>query len=117
MENMKKNIAIAVNKNENIWYGHFGISPYFLIFDNSGKLNDKRINPHGAGHSQLYHDNPKLIIDSLNDCGIFVCKIMGEKSKNKLAEKFGIKTILTEEKDVKLFLKNYLQKNTASNNK
>ena len=106
---MKNNIAIAVNKNENIWYGHFGISPYFLIFDNSGKLKDKRINPHGAGHSQLYHDNPKLIIESLNDCDVFVGKKMGAKGKNILAEKFGIKTILTKENNVKLFLKNYLQ--------
>lgn len=101
-------IAVAVNKNDVIWYGHFGISPYFLIYDSEGKLSDKRINPHGAGNSVQHHDNPKLIIDLLNDCNVFVGKRIGDKSKNKLVEKFNIKTILTEETNPEEFVKNFL---------
>lgn len=112
---MIKKIAIAVNKNDVIWYGHFGISPYFLIYDNQGELLDKRINPHGVGNSVQHHDNPKLIIELLNDCNIFIGKRMGNKSKNKLVEKFNIKTILTEETKPDVFVASYLESNKSGN--
>jgi predicted Fe-Mo cluster-binding NifX family protein len=96
---MSDHIAVGVNKLEKIWHGHFGISPYFVIYDRDGELIDKRINPHGAGEKHKHNhndDQPLLIKEILHDCTTFIGKRMGEGSKLKLAQKLGVETILTE---------------------
>ncbi|NOX65798.1 MAG: hypothetical protein GXO85_08355 [Chlorobi bacterium] len=111
--NTKDNIAVAVNKNTKLWPGHFGISPYYYIYDRDRNLIEKRINPHGAGHTNHSHhddDNqPKMIKEILNDCDVFIGKRMGEKSKQKLAEKLGVTTILTKETDPIKAIEEYLK--------
>jgi len=110
---MNNLIAVGVNKTEKIWAGHFGQAPYYYIYNTSGELIDKRINPHGAGHGHNHDENqPVLIKEVLHDCKTFIGKRMGEGSKLKLAEKLGIETILTDIKEpaeaVNKFLNNEL---------
>ena len=109
----QNNIAVAVNKNDKIWPGHFGISPYYNIYNKEKNLIEKRLNPHGAGVSDHGHDHddnqPKFIKEILHDCNIFIGKRMGEKSKLKLAEKLGITTVLTKEPDPVKALAEYLK--------
>ena len=99
---MSNYIAVGINKADKVWHGHFGISPYFQIYNREGEVIDKRINPHGVGNGHKHEhgdDQPFLIKEVLHDCKIFVGKQMGEGSKLKLSQKLGIETILTEKND------------------
>ncbi|MEN8193262.1 MAG: NifB/NifX family molybdenum-iron cluster-binding protein [Bacteroidota bacterium] len=111
--NSQHNIAVAVNKNDKIWPGHFGISPHYNIYDRDKNLIEKRLNPHGAGNSSHGHDHdddqPKFIKEVLHDCNVFIGKRMGDKSKLMLAEKLGITTILTKQPDPEKALEEYLK--------
>ncbi len=105
----RKYIAVGVNKDEKtVWHGHFGISPYFFIYDFSGKFIEKRKNPYSRGQ---HHDEPKLIVEFLSDCSVFIAKRMGEESRKKLTEKLNIKAFLTPTKDVELAVKEFLRQN------
>ena len=110
MKKEEKNIAVAVNKIDKVWHGHFGISPFFQIYNREGELIEKRINPHGAGHSKLDHDEnkPLLIKEILDDCSVFIGKRMGEKSKKILLDKFYVETIFTDETDPEITVKSFL---------
>ena len=93
----RKYIAVGVDEEGKIWKGHFGIAPVYLIFDEMKNPVEKRINPYGANSEKhSHHDNPKLIISFLNDCKFFVAKRMGQESRIKLKENFGIISVLTE---------------------
>lgn len=107
----QNNIAVAVNKNDKIWPGHFGIAPHYNIYSQEKILVEKRLNPHGAGNSSHNHDDnqPKLIKEILHDCVVYIGKRMGEKSKLKLAEKLGVTTILTKETDPVEAIEEYLK--------
>ncbi len=109
----QNNIAVAVNKNDKIWPGHFGIAPHYNIYDLGKNFIEKRLNPHGVGISNHGHDHddkqPKLIKEILHDCNVFIGKRMGEKSKLKLAQKLGVKTILTKETDPVIVVDEYLK--------
>ena len=110
---MSNNIAVGINKANKIWHGHFGISPYFQIYNREAEVVDKRINPHGAGngHKHEHDDNqPFLIKEVLYDCNIFVGKQMGEGSKLKLSQKLGIETILTDKNDATEVVKEIISK-------
>ncbi len=105
-----KLIAICVDKKGQIWGGHFGIAPQYDIYNITGSLIEKRQNPYGAGSGgkHTHHDDPKLIVSLLSDCGIFIARRMGGESKQKLAQKLGVEVVMTKEKDVQIALKNYL---------
>ncbi len=93
----RKYIAVGVDDEGKIWKGHFGIAPVYLIFDEMKNMIEKRINPYGANsENHSHHDNPNLIISFLNDCKIFVAKRMGQESRVKLKENFGILPFLTD---------------------
>ena len=98
----RKYIAVGVDTNEKIWKGHFGIAPYFYIYDEKKNFIEKRLNPYGqlAEGKHNHHDNPKLIIDFLNDCNTFVAKRMGQESKIKLQQNFGIRPVIVETESV-----------------
>jgi predicted Fe-Mo cluster-binding NifX family protein len=99
---MNNLIAVGVNKADKIWAGHFGIAPYYQVYNTDGEMIEKRMNPHGAGQGHKHDhgdDQPLLIKEILTDCNIFIGKQMGEESKLKLAKKLGVKTILTEKSD------------------
>jgi len=106
-----KLIAIGVDENSQVWRGHFGMSPRFQLYDRSGNLAEERINPYGARGSEkhAHHDNPKLIVDLLSDCDVFIANRMGDASKQKLVQGFGIEAVLTEEKEPKAALAAYLK--------
>ena len=110
---MQNHIAIGVNKADRIWHGHFGISPFFQVYDREGELVETRINPHGVGenHKHAHDENqPRLIKEILHDCSTFIGKKMGEGSKLKLAEKLGIEPVLVEVNLPTEALNNYLGK-------
>lgn len=108
----KNLIALGVDTEEKLWNGHFGMAPVYLIFDRAGNLLEKRDNPYGVkpGIKHEHHDDPKRIVALLNDCSTFIARRMGEQSRRNLAEKMGIETVLTEEKEPKNALKVYLAK-------
>ncbi len=105
----RKNIAVGVNKDEKtVWRGHFGISPFYFIYDDKGNFLEKRVNPYSKGQ---HHDEPRLIVDFLSDCGVFIGKRMGDESRRKLAEVLKIETCLADTKGVQLAVKEYLSNN------
>ncbi len=102
----RKYIAAGVGKDEKtIWVGHFGISPYYFIYDNEGNFIEKRVNPYSKGQ---HHDDPNLIVNFLNDCKVFIAKRMGEESRRKLVENLNIETYLTKTKEVEKAIEEYL---------
>jgi hypothetical protein len=103
-------IAIATDGKGRLWSGHFGIAPLYLLYSPQGELVEKRQNPYGAGQGKAHqhHDDPKLIIDLLPECAVFIGRRMGEESKRKLAQKFGIDAGLTSEKTPEAALRAYL---------
>jgi len=104
----RKYIAVGVGKDEkSIWVGHFGISPYYFIYDTEGNFLEKRVNPYSKGQ---HHDDPNLIVNFLNDCKVFIAKRMGEESRKKLVQKLNIETFLTKMKSVDEAVKEYLKK-------
>jgi len=105
-------IAIAVDAKGALWGGHFGMAPFYQLYTPEGELVETRPNPYGAGQGKKHqhHDNPRLIIDLLPECAVFIGRHMGEESQRKLAEKFGITTLLTRERSPEAALRAYLQR-------
>jgi len=110
MNEQKNFIAIAVKGNGEMWGGHFGMAPFFLIYNYDAGLIEKRENPFGAGHGKHeHHDNPKLIVELLKDCKIFIAKRMGAESKKKLVKNQRINPFITKKDDPQLALCEYLK--------
>ena len=109
MEN-KKLIALSVNPEGKLWNGHFGMASFYYVYDREGILLEKRENPYSAkpGVKHEHHDDPNLIVAFLADCSTFIARRMGEESRQKLASKLGIETVLTKEKEPESALKEYL---------
>jgi predicted Fe-Mo cluster-binding NifX family protein len=94
----RKYIAVGSGKDEkSLWVGHFGISPFYFVYDDEGNLIEKRVNPYSKGQ---HHDDPRLIIKFLDDCKVFIAKRMGEESRKKLVTELNIETFLTKAKTV-----------------
>jgi len=104
-------IAIATDGNGRLWSGHFGIAPLYLIYSPQGDLVEERQNPYGAGQGKAHqhHDDPRLIINLLSECAVFIGRRMGEESKRKLAQKFGIDAVLIDRKTPEEALRAYLE--------
>jgi predicted Fe-Mo cluster-binding NifX family protein len=105
---MKNLIAVAVDKNGNVWKGHFGMSPFYLLFDDKGKQIEKKKNP--LAEENKHHDDPKLVVNLLNDCNVFIAKRMGDKSKKNLVEKLNVTPVITENENPLDALNDYLNK-------
>ena len=91
-------LAVAVDENGRLWGGHFGIAPVYYVYDRAGHLREQRPNPYGArrGQKVTHHDNPRLIVELLADCGVFIGRRMGEASRRRLAEHLGVIPVLTQ---------------------
>jgi len=92
-------IAIGVTKDRaGVWAGHFGMAPFYFIYDQQGQLVEVRPNPHGAGSGQGHHDDPRLIARLLSDCRVFIGRRFGHESQHKLARNLGVQPVSTAAK-------------------
>jgi len=106
----KNLVAIGVDRDGQLWNGHFGMSPLYYLYDLDGNLVETRPNPYGAGGgTRHHHDNPRLIVDLLPECGVFIARRMGDDSKRNLAASLGIEPVITEEKEPQVALAAYLE--------
>ncbi|GBD87053.1 dinitrogenase iron-molybdenum cofactor [bacterium BMS3Abin03] len=116
MEMERRLIAIGTKQNGKLWGGHFGMAPFYDIYSTEGKFIERRENPFGAGSGKHeHHDNPKLIVDLLRECKVFIARNIGPDSKKKLLKKFGITVILTDVDETEKALKEFLKSNGKSN--
>jgi len=107
--NSDKFIAIAIDKNGDVWKGHFGITHSFLLFDKQGNFIEEIKNPYAITESgQKHQSKPELIIKLLPHCDVFIGKKMGKESFAIIQDKLGILPFLTTESDPSKALKEYL---------
>jgi predicted Fe-Mo cluster-binding NifX family protein len=106
-------IAIGVDEKKQIWRGHFGIAPVYQLYDLSGNLVEERQNPYGAklDGNQAHHNDPMKIVELLSDCSVFIAYRLGDASKQKLVQHFGIEALLTKEEVPQLAIKTYIKNN------
>lgn len=96
-------IVLGVDRDGQMWNADFGMSPLYHIYDRAGNLVEKRANPYAT---RPHHGNPKLIVDLLPECGVFIGRKMG---KPEMLRKMGIQPVFTEEKDPQVALAAYLE--------
>jgi hypothetical protein len=105
--NEEKKIAVGVDQNGGLWLAHFGMSPYYFIYDKSGLLLEKRHNPYGApGPDAKHHGNPHQIISLLSDCHVFIARAMGKPAQ---LEKLGVRPVLTQENNPQIAVATFLE--------
>ncbi len=109
----KPYLAVGVTEDGRVWGGHFGMAPFFALFDRQGNFVARRFNPHGAGHAHGHHDDPGLIVRLLHDCGVFIGRRMGEASRQRLVARWGIETVITTERDPQAAVQAYLTQQTT----
>jgi hypothetical protein len=105
--NVRNLIALGIDRNGQMWDDDFGMSPLYYIYDRAGNPVEKRTNPHAA---RPHHGNPKLIVDLLPECGVFIARKMG---KPGMLEKLGIRPVITKVKDPLAALAAYLEEATS----
>ncbi len=95
---MESSVAIATDKDgRSLWSGHFGVSPIYTIFDKDGRLVKQIKNPYS---NDKHHDNPSLIVELLKGVELFIAKNMGKKSREKLTNEFGVKSLIVNSNDI-----------------
>lgn len=111
-------IAIGSDLKNQVWVGHFGEAPQYLLYDFSGNLIEKRKNPYSL-KDDLYkqHEGPERIIELLPECSVFIAQIYGNKSKRKLVENAGIQLITTREQDVQVAIDAFINNQHWQNQK
>jgi hypothetical protein len=95
--NERETIAVGVDHEGQVWKAHFGMAPWYYLFDQQGELVERRANPYER--KGKHHDDPVRIAALLPDCGAFVARRMGEPSRRRLAESLGVNPVLTEATD------------------
>ena len=104
----RKYIAIGVHKDKKtVWPGHFGVSPFYYIYDFEGNLIEVKQNPYSKGQ---HHDDPNLIVNLLDECKVFIARQMGETSRKKLVENLNIETYLTKTREFEKALNEFLSR-------
>lgn len=105
--NKRKAIAIGVDDEGQVWQAHFGMAPWYYLFDGQGELIERRANPYAQ--TGKHHDDPMRIVDLLPECGVFVARRMGGRSRRRLAESLGVEPVLTEATDPQQAVRGYLE--------
>ena len=102
MRNVSR-IAVGADEQGALWEEHFGISPFYHLYDTAGVLMEKRPNPHASGG---HHGNPTLIVELLEECGVWIARTVGRKQE---AEERGIRVIITQATTVDDAVSEYLR--------
>lgn len=66
-------IAIAVDRNGQLWEKYFCTAPYFAIYTAEGTRLDIRANPYNNLKNKPVQ-NPQLLINLLAECQVFIGK-------------------------------------------
>lgn len=120
METVRQHIAVGTDKHGRVWSGHFGIAPYYSIYNHDGDLLETRPNPQGAGsgvkvdhhhHHDDDHDHdddsgPRRVMQILPECKVFIARAMGHPD---VVRDLGIHPVLTKEKEPDAALRVYLE--------
>jgi len=104
--NEREIITIGVDKEGQIWKAHFGMAPWYYLFDRRGELVERRANPYAQ--KGKHHDDPVRIAALLPDCDVFITRRMGEQSRRRLTKSLGILTALTGATDPHQAVRAYL---------
>lgn len=103
----EERIAIGVNEDGAVWAEHFGIAPYFQIYDTGGRLLETRPNPASMAENQEQgHSNPLHVEYLLNDCQVYIAGLTGYYME--FVEKRGIRVLTTSETDPLTAIQAYL---------
>ncbi|MCD6579517.1 dinitrogenase iron-molybdenum cofactor biosynthesis protein [bacterium] len=106
-------IAIGSRDGEKLQIGHFGMSPFFMLYEideeGNAKFLEKMINP--LSNPKLHkHADTKDIMDLLPYIEVFIGKRMGKESKINIKAKFNKIAITYEDLDsVENALNRFLQ--------
>jgi len=103
---IEKVIAVGADQEGKIWTRHFGMAPFYYIFDRQGALLEKRENPYSEAGKD--HDDPTLIVELLPECDTFLARRIGVKSRQKLAGSLGVNPVLVTEAEAEAAVHNYL---------
>ena len=103
----RENIALGVDDEGQIWQAHFGMAPWYYLFDRQGELIERRANPYAQ--TGKHHDDPMRIVALLPECSVFIARRMGGRSRRRLAESLGVQPALTEATDPHLAVRAYLE--------
>ena len=90
-------ITVGVDDEGQVWQAHFGMAPWYYLFDRQGELVERRANPYAQ--EGKHHDDPGRIVALLPECDIFIARRMGGQSRRQLAESLGVRPVLTETAD------------------
>jgi predicted Fe-Mo cluster-binding NifX family protein len=100
-------IAEGVDGEGQVWQAHFGMAPWYYLFDRQGELVERRANPYAR--SSKHHDDPMRIAVLMPGCGTLIARRMGEQSRRRLAESLGVRPVLTEATDPHQAVQAYLE--------
>jgi hypothetical protein len=89
-------IAVGVDDQGQVWQAHFGMAPWYYLFDGQGELIERRANPYAR---TKHHDDPVAIVALLPECTTFIARRMGEQSRNQLTTSLRIEPALTTATD------------------
>ena len=95
--NKRGTIAVGVGDEGQVWQAHFGMAPWYFLFDRQGELVERRANPYAQ--KSKHHDDPLRIAAHVPDCDVFIARRMGEQSRHRLKESLGIQPVLTRATD------------------
>ena len=106
--NEREMIALGVDNEGQVWQAHFGMAPWYYLFDGQGELVERRTNPYAQRGK--HHDDPGRIVALLPECSIFIARRMGGRSRRRLAESLGIQPVLTGATDPHQAVLAYLER-------
>ena len=105
--NEREAIAIGVDDEGQMWQAHFGMAPWYYLFDRQGELVERRANPYAR--EDKHHDDAARIVALLPECSVFVARRMGAQSRRRLADSLGVQPVLTETTDPRQAVQTYLE--------
>ena len=103
----RETITVGVDDEGQVWKAHFGMAPWYYLFDRQGELVERRANPYAR--EDKHHDDPARIVALLPECGVLIARRMGGQSRRRLAESLGVQPVLSEATDPHQAVQVYLE--------